>query len=382
MLFTPLPFRSRLDAYEAQAQALLDAWRTGDEGATRFFREHHPRFLDESVPWLPKRMSDDEVRKVVLDSADARLATARGYDFQGWESLAEWALAVAGDGPVARFETGVEAVIAGDVATLERLLGEDGDLVRARSTIVTHHDPPVHGAMLLHYLAANGVEGHRQKSPRNAVLVATTLLDRGAEPDALAGMYGGRCTTMSLLVSSSPPAEAGVQVPLVHVLVDHGAAVEPAGSGDWTSPLSTALAFGFREAAEALVQRGARVASLPAAAGLGRLEEARLFLPAAGPEDRHRALALAAQLGRADVVRLLLDAGEDPDRYNPKGHHHHSTPLHQATWSGHVDVVRLLVERGARLDMRDTIYDGTPLGWAEYGRRDDVAAYLRSRGAA
>ena len=306
----------------------------------------------------------------------------RGYSFLDWERLAEWVEAVARDGSaVARFESAVEAVITGDLPALERLLREDPALVRARSTVVTHHDPPVHGATLLHYVAANGVEGYRQKGPNNAVEVATVLLEAGAEPDALAGMYGGECTTMSLLVSSSPPAEAGVQFALVETLVDHGASVEARGSGLWTSPLMTALAFGFRDAAEALVRRGARVQALAAAAGLGRLAEARRLLEAARPEERHRALALAAQHGHLEVVRLLLDAGEGPDRFNPEGNHAHSTPLHQAAWSGHEEVVRLLVERGARLDIRDTLYQGTPLAWAEHGGRAGIAAWLRSRGA-
>jgi ankyrin repeat protein len=144
----------------------------------------------------------------------------------------------------------------------------------------------------------------------------------------------------------------------------------------------TALAFSYRDAAEALVRRGARVATVAAAAGLGRLDDVRRLIPAAGPEERHRALALAAQLGHVDIVRLLLDAGEDPDRYNPQGLHAHATPLHQAVWAGHEPVVRLLVERGARLDVKDTLYEGTPLGWAEYGGRAEIAAYLRSRGQA
>jgi len=48
-------------------------------------------------------------------------------------------------------------------------------------------------------------------------------------------------------------------------------------------------------------------------------------------------------------------------------------------------VVRLLVERGARLDIKDTIYGATPLGWAETSIRISrnpgcpaVAAWLRS----
>jgi len=83
--------------------------------------------------------------------------------------------------------------------------------------------------------------------------------------------------------------------------------------------------------------------------------------------------------GQARVVRLLLDTGVDPDRYNPEGHHAHSTPLHQAVWGNHFDVVQVLVERGARLDLRDRIYDGTPLDWAVYGERSEIAEYLREQ---
>ena len=142
----------------------------------------------------------------------------------------------------------------------------------------------------------------------------------------------------------------------------------------------TALAFGYLDAARALVRRGARVDTVAAAAGLGLIDDVRHLLATAGSEDRHRALALAAQQGHTESVRLLLDEGEDPSRYNPRGNHGHSTPLHQAALAGHDAMVRLLVERGARLDMRDTIYEGTPLGWAEYGGQGEIAAYLRSRG--
>ena len=35
----------------------------------------------------------------------------------------------------------------------------------------------------------------------------------------------------------------------------------------------------------------------------------------------------------------------------------------------------------AKLDIRDTMHEGTPLGWAEYGGRTEIAEYLRTRGA-
>src|SRR6185369_3882 len=38
-----------------------------------------------------------------------------------------------------------------------------------------------------------------------------------------------------------------------------------------------------------------------------------------------------------------------------------------AAYNGHVDAVRLLLERGSPVDLRDASYDGTPLAWALYG---------------
>jgi ankyrin repeat protein len=132
------------------------------------------------------------------------------------------------------------------------------------------------------------------------------------------------------------------------------------------------------DTAEALARRAPPSSDLPAAAGLGRLEDVIRDLPTADAASRHAALALAAQHGRVEVVRLLLDAGENPDRYNPKGFHAHSTPLHQAAWGDHIHVVRLLVERGARLDIPDKHYQGTPLDWAIHGQRTAVADFLSS----
>jgi len=64
--------------------------------------------------------------------------------------------------------------------------------------------------------------------------------------------------------------------------------------------------------------------------------------------------------------------------------------LHQAVFSGSPEAVKLLVEAGARLDLKDRIYEGTPLDWAEYGlteekneeerkRKKAIIDYLRSK---
>lgn len=375
----PLPLLSPLEHYEKQAAELLAAIRAGDASAIETFHHNHPRFLDSKITWLPKNLADSEIQGADLDIADAQLGLARAYSFLDWAALTRHVREVTEAGsPVFRFESAAEAVVTGDLGELEAWLQRDSGLIRARSERITHYDPPVHRATLLHYIGANGVEGYRQKTPKNAVEIATTLLKAGAEADALADMYGGQYTTMSMLVSSCHPAEAGVQVALVDTLVDFGASVEAAGSEKWGSPLKTALAFGYTDAAEALVRRGARVNNIAAAAGLSRVDDVRRMLGASTAEDRHRSLALAAQHGHVEIVRLLLEAGEDPNRYNPDGNHSHSTPLHQAALAGHEAVVRLLVERGARLDIKDTLYQSTPIGWAQYAGKTDIAEYLRA----
>jgi ankyrin repeat protein len=351
-----LPHDAPLADYRHQAEALFAALRSGDDAAAWRFKWEHPRFRGKPV---------DAVRTATLEAADAQQVIAREHAFERWDDLEAFTVAIREDALAARFERAVEAVVAGDLETLRA----DLDLVHARSRR-RHH------ATLLHYIAANGVESARQRTPPNAVEVARLLLDAGAEVDALADMYDHRCTTMSMLVSSSPPHEAGLQIALAETLLDYGAAFDGPGT-NWQSAVMTALAFGFGETAEALVRRGAPLKDLAAAAGLGRIEETARMLPDADGASRHIALALAAQHGRTDVVRLLLDAGEDPNRYNPDGYHSHSTPLHQAVGSDQLDVVRLLVARGARLDVKDTIYDGTPLDWAVYGGKTAIAEELR-----
>ncbi|PYO46906.1 MAG: hypothetical protein DMD72_11490 [Gemmatimonadetes bacterium] len=308
-----LQFTATLEEYEREANALFEAVRASENEALWNFKWMHPHYRGKTVT---------DVNPEALDLDDARLVVAQEYAFHTWYDLESFSKDVSYEGPIRKFEQAVEAVVAGDVATLRSMLRDDPQLVHARSAR-RHH------ATLLHYVAANGIEGVRQRTPANAVEIARVLLDAGAEPDALAVMYDNLCTTMSMLVSSAHPAGAGLQAELAETFLDYGASHKGPGSA-WQSNLMTALAFGYVATAERLAKRGAPVDDLPAAAGLGRVEETIRLLPAADSRSRHVALALASQHGHADVVGVLLDAGEDPNRYNPDGFHSHSTPLHQA----------------------------------------------------
>ena len=361
---SPLPYNSPPEAYAREVDALRAALAAHDREAVLRLKWGHPRFQGVSV-------AEVSVARTGID--DARTVVAREQGFEDWPELTDYAERVRRDERVRRFEAAVDAVVSGDERAVEATLIDDPGLARARS-VRRHH------ATLLHYVAANGVEQDRQRTPPNAVGIATRLLDAGADPDALADMYGHQCTTLSLLVSSSPPADAGLQLALAELLLDRGARLRGPGSA-WQSAVVTALTFGFSDTARALSRRGGLVTDLVEAAGLGEAGQVERSLPESDARARHAALALAAQHGHTGAVRVLLEAGEDTNRFNPDGFHGHATPLHQAAGGDHVDVVRLLVERGAHLDVRDRIYGATPLGWAEHGRCTRTAELLRELGA-
>ena len=192
-----LPFTAPIGAYLDQARSLLADLQASDDAAAWRFKWEHPRFRGLKV---------GDVKSSTLDLEDAKLVTARQYAFESWDDLAAFAERATSDNGIIRFETAVDAIVAGDRDTLEALLREDPALTTARSAR-RHH------ATLLHYVAANGVEGWRQRTPPNMVEIARLLLDAGSDPNALADMYDARCTTLSMLVSSSPPADAGLQTP-------------------------------------------------------------------------------------------------------------------------------------------------------------------------
>jgi ankyrin repeat protein len=86
-------------------------------------------------------------------------------------------------------------------------------------------------------------------------------------------------------------------------------------------------------------------------------------------------LVRLAQTNRLDGARLLLDLGADPNALATNGR----GALHEAAWAGHRDMSELLMERGARLDLRSKAHGGTPVGYAHHAGRRDLRDWLLDR---
>jgi hypothetical protein len=174
----------------------------------------------------------------------AQFVIARSHGFTSWPVLvAHLEQVQRGNSPVADFEAAADAIVSGDVVALRRLVSRNPGLVRERST-------REHQATLLHYTSANGVEGYRQRTPKNIVAIADLLLRAGAEVDAQANVYGGGSTTLGLAATSVHPEAAGVQLPLLELLLDRGASIEsPNLAGNHHTAVAACLANGRPRAA-------------------------------------------------------------------------------------------------------------------------------------
>lgn len=357
-----LPPNASLAHLKHQAKDLIKAHASRDPQAAQRIREFHPRF---------RKAADLDIFDARLTLSDAQLTIARERGFASWARLKRRV-----DKPTAAdnltlpmheriedptFRRAVDLLDSGDVEGLRAHLKAHPKLIRQRVTFEggNYFCNPA----LLEFVAENPIR--HGTLPASIVEVARVILEAGAKNDQAA-----LNETLGLVCSGRVPRECRVQIPLIDLLCEYGA--HP------NSGMPAALPHGEFEAANALLRNGARI-DLAVAATLGRVDDSRGLLATASSEDRHRAFALAAQFGHTEIIRLLLDAGEDPNRYNPMGIHSHSTPLHQAALSGHYDVVRLLVERGARLDLRDAWFQGTPEGWATYAGKIDIAEYLRAQ---
>jgi ankyrin repeat protein len=96
-------------------------------------------------------------------------------------------------------------------------------------------------------------------------------------------------------------------------------------------------------------------------------------------EDAQKLTPLIRASAQGDLkeVNVLLGKGADP---NVQSSQQGVSALMCAAYFGHLEIVKALVAKGARLDMKDR-NGGGAVDWAVAGERDDVDKWLESKGA-
>ena len=259
-----------------------------------------------------------------------------------------------------RFKAAVAAIHRGDVAALARLLDGHPTLLTDRAIEPDCYPQDYFRDPKLFWFVANNPTLTRKLSA-TIVAIARTMIARGVPRSDLD-------YALELVMSNGNVPDRGVQIPLLAALVDAGATASPRS-------IVVALAHWETRPVEALLERGAALTA-PIAAALGRDEALAALLPAASPADLQDSLGLAVINRRLEAARLCLAAGADASAFLPV--HAHSTPLHQATINDDLEMMKLLLAHGARADIKDTLWNGTPLGWAIHNKKTKAEALLRS----
>jgi Ankyrin repeats (many copies)/Ankyrin repeats (3 copies) len=340
----------------AVARLLLEAG-----ASTRWYGKDNTLPLHQAARRGPLELVELLIRHGALSwQADGRGRTALDHARKGTAPDRQQIIELL-DRPVIRdkpFREAVSAIHAGNLAALSRLLDRHPNLLRERASEPDCYPQDYFRDPRLFWFIANNPTLTR-KIPANIVEIGRAMIARGVEQADLD-------YTLELVMSSGSLGDQ--QAGLITLLIEAGATATP-------QAIRVALAHWELEPILLLLARGMAMTA-PIAAALGRTHMLASLLPDSSPEDRQEALGLAVINRQLEAARLCLDAGADPNSFLPV--HRHSTPLHQAAINSDIELMKLLVMHGARLDIRDTLWDGTPLNWAVHGKKAEAEAYLRS----
>ena len=163
-----------------------------------------------------------------------------------------------------------------------------------------------------------------------------------------------------------------------------GADVEAQKTGNLRTALMVAGEEGHADVVELLLENGADVNRRGGNGGYGGRPNPGRW--SGYPDSNWPALLYASSRGHADVVRIMLENGADVEL----GDDRKRRPLWEAAFYGHQDVMELLLDNGADVDVADA-WGVTPLhapgphygypGDLEWNHAANVAKYLLSRGA-
>lgn len=229
--------------------------------------------------------------------------------------------------------------------------------------------PAAYGNTPLHFLTSH--------TPDNPIAPAAMhglrwLLAHGADPRlASTGRYVAESQRGETPLHRA--AAVGHEPAVLEALLAHGAPVD-ARRDDGLTAYQLAVRAGHAPAAAVLAAAGADVTLRPmdellAACAAGRAADAQRLAAThptltaqLGPAEQE---ALGEAVARDDhaMVRVMTQLGWPLTHEGQWG----GTPLHWAAWNGRTAMVRVLLEAGAPVNIRDSRYGSSPLAWCCHG---------------
>lgn len=147
-------------------------------------------------------------------------------------------------------------------------------------------------------------------------------------------------------------------------LIDSGESVNTesyiiGNSNDKHSPLLVAARNNYPETVKVLLKAGADIGQ-------------RGYLMNAIPFHK------AGYMGNAEIMKMLINHKDAQKYINDQGLNNGYTPLHDAIWHGNNEAAKILIDAGARLDLKT--YEGdTPLDLAKRYNYIDIVHYIEDK---
>ena len=147
------------------------------------------------------------------------------------------------------------------------------------------------------------------------------------------------------------------------------------------TPVDLAIRHSHKEVVELLAAKGADF-SIHLAAYLANVERLLSLIENDSDvnqknKDGQTSLHLAARSGHKEVARLLIAKGAIVNEEDQKNSF---TPLHYASRFGHIEVAKLLIAEGSRINARDD-HGFIPLHWAALCNQKQLVELLLAKGA-
>jgi uncharacterized protein len=255
------------------------------------------------------------------------------------------------------------------------------------------------------FAGEDGTTALMRAASADRVEMITLLLAGGADVNAknkggmtalMVGAFGGYPEAVRLLLASKADPNAkdnqgrtalmaaamSGNAPVLDALFGAGADPNVSDAGHGT-PMTYAAAEGHAEAMQALQKHGIKpsASDLALAAAGCHADAVRVALAAGvsanGADGDVVPLLSAAGANCVDVVRLLLERGADVNAKDHDGW----TALIKASQAGHADMVQLLMDRGADMNVADNT-GRTAWMFAAMGNHLDIATIFKQARAA